>query len=128
MNGFKPEQILIGMDGVGLGRNAMGCAATYARERKVLGCSSGQKQRIQHALSECCEVIERAFWMAIRAASLYVSIQPCGVYFFFFKQKTAYEMFAHGGKIREDGRMVHDMYLFEVKKPSESKEKFDDYK
>ena len=22
------------------------------------------------------------------------------------------------GKIREDGRMVHDMYLFEVKKPS----------
>ncbi|MGJ4915307.1 ABC transporter substrate-binding protein [Bradyrhizobium oligotrophicum] len=38
------------------------------------------------------------------------------------------DMFAKGGRIREDGRMVHDMYLFEVKKPSESKAKSDDYK
>jgi branched-chain amino acid transport system substrate-binding protein len=36
--------------------------------------------------------------------------------------------FAKNGRIREDGRMVHDMYLFEVKKPSESKEPWDDYK
>lgn len=27
-----------------------------------------------------------------------------------------------------NGRMVHDMYLFEVKKPSESKRPFDYYK
>ncbi|GAC1555564.1 MAG: ABC transporter substrate-binding protein [Beijerinckiaceae bacterium] len=38
------------------------------------------------------------------------------------------DMFAKNGKIREDGRMVHDMYLFEVKKPAESKERWDDYK
>jgi branched-chain amino acid transport system substrate-binding protein len=38
------------------------------------------------------------------------------------------DMFAHGGRIREDGRMVHDMYLFEVKKPSESKGRWDVYK
>ena len=38
------------------------------------------------------------------------------------------DMFAKNGKIREDGRMVHDMYLFEVKKPSESKARWDDYK
>ncbi|WP_316166455.1 MULTISPECIES: ABC transporter substrate-binding protein [unclassified Bradyrhizobium] len=38
------------------------------------------------------------------------------------------DMFAKGGRIREDGRMVHDMYLFEVKKPSESKSRSDDYK
>jgi branched-chain amino acid transport system substrate-binding protein len=38
------------------------------------------------------------------------------------------DFFAHNGRIREDGRMVHDMYLFEVKKPSESKEPWDDYK
>src|SRR5882724_9045985 len=31
------------------------------------------------------------------------------------------DFFARNGRIREDGRMVHDMYLFEVKKPSESK-------
>src|SRR6202158_5873392 len=38
------------------------------------------------------------------------------------------DMFAKQGRIREDGRMVHDMYLFEVKKPSESKARWDDYK
>ncbi len=38
------------------------------------------------------------------------------------------DFFAHGGKIRMDGRMVHDMYLFEVKKPSESRNEWDLYK
>ena len=38
------------------------------------------------------------------------------------------DFFARNGRIREDGRMVHDMYLFEVKKPSESKGRWDDYK
>jgi branched-chain amino acid transport system substrate-binding protein len=38
------------------------------------------------------------------------------------------DVFARNGRIREDGRMVHDMYLFEVKKPSESKARWDDYK
>jgi branched-chain amino acid transport system substrate-binding protein len=32
------------------------------------------------------------------------------------------------GKIRPDGRKIHDMYLFEVKKPSESKGEWDLYK
>src|SRR6201982_480833 len=44
------------------------------------------------------------------------------------KQTPINDMFARNGKIREDGRMVHDMYLFEVKKPSESKGRWDDYK
>lgn len=35
------------------------------------------------------------------------------------------DFFAKGGKIREDGRMVHDMYLAEAKKPSESKGEWD---
>ena len=38
------------------------------------------------------------------------------------------DFFARNGRIREDGRMVHDMYLFEVKKPSESKYPWDYYK
>jgi branched-chain amino acid transport system substrate-binding protein len=38
------------------------------------------------------------------------------------------DMFAKGGKIREDGRMVHDMYLFQVKTPAESKSPWDYYK
>jgi len=38
------------------------------------------------------------------------------------------DFFAKNGKIRDDGRMVHDMYLFEVKKPAESKTPWDYYK
>lgn len=37
------------------------------------------------------------------------------------------DMFAKGGKLREDGRMVHDMYLFQVKAPNESKGPWDYY-
>ena len=37
------------------------------------------------------------------------------------------DFFARNGKIREDGRMVHDMYLFEVKKPEQSKNEWDLY-
>src|SRR6201995_1627801 len=37
------------------------------------------------------------------------------------------DFFAKNGKIRIDGRMVHDMYLFEVKKPEESKGEWDLY-
>ena len=37
------------------------------------------------------------------------------------------DMFARNGKIRADGRMVHDMYLVQVKAPSDVKEKWDYY-
>jgi len=37
------------------------------------------------------------------------------------------DFFAKGGKVREDGRMVHDMLLVQVKKPSESKQPWDYY-
>jgi len=38
------------------------------------------------------------------------------------------DFFAHDGKIREDGRMVHEMFLYEVKNPAESKGAWDYYK
>ena len=37
------------------------------------------------------------------------------------------DFFAHDGKIREDGRMVHDMYLMRIKKPEESTSTWDLY-
>jgi len=43
------------------------------------------------------------------------------------KETPINDFFAKNGKIREDGRMVHDMYLVEVKKPAESKEPWDYY-
>ncbi|HYK18742.1 MAG TPA: ABC transporter substrate-binding protein [Bryobacteraceae bacterium] len=38
------------------------------------------------------------------------------------------DFFAKNGTIRRDGRMVHDMYLYEVKKPAESTRAWDYYK
>src|SRR3979409_551325 len=38
------------------------------------------------------------------------------------------DFFAHGGKIRIDGRMVHEVYLFEGRKPEEAKGAWDLYK
>jgi len=38
------------------------------------------------------------------------------------------DFFTKNGRIRDDGRMVHDVYPFEVKKPSKSKGPWDYYK
>jgi len=37
------------------------------------------------------------------------------------------DLFTKGGYIRKDGVMVHDMYLFEVKKPEDVKKPWDYY-
>ena len=44
------------------------------------------------------------------------------------KELPVNDEFAQGGKVLENGRMVHDLYLFEVKKPAESKKPWDYYK
>lgn len=43
------------------------------------------------------------------------------------KKTPINDFFAKNGRIREDGRMVHDMYLAQVKKPEESKYPWDYY-
>lgn len=44
------------------------------------------------------------------------------------KEMPVNDLFATGGRIREDGRMVHDMYVYQVKSPAESKYPWDYYK
>ena len=44
------------------------------------------------------------------------------------KELPVKDFFARNAKLRVDGRMVHDMYLVEVKKPAESKGPWDFYK
>jgi branched-chain amino acid transport system substrate-binding protein len=44
------------------------------------------------------------------------------------KKTPVNDFFAKNGHIRDDGRMVHEMYLFQVKKPSESTAPWDYYK
>ena len=43
------------------------------------------------------------------------------------KKTPINDFYAKGGKIREDGRMVHDMYLMQVKDPAESHYPWDFY-
>ena len=43
------------------------------------------------------------------------------------KKTRINDMFAKNGYIRQDGRMLHDMYLMQVKKPAESKSPWDYY-
>jgi branched-chain amino acid transport system substrate-binding protein len=41
------------------------------------------------------------------------------------KKSKINDMYAKGGWIRDDGRMIHEMYLLQVKKPEDSKEPWD---
>lgn len=44
------------------------------------------------------------------------------------KSNKINDFFAQGGYVREDGRMIHDMYLMQVKAPADSKGPWDYYK
>jgi branched-chain amino acid transport system substrate-binding protein len=44
------------------------------------------------------------------------------------RETPVQDFFAQGGKVREDGRMVHDLYLMQVKKPGDAKYPWDYYK
>jgi len=44
------------------------------------------------------------------------------------RETPVHDMFAENGNIRADGRMVHDMYVVQVKAPQESKYPWDYYK
>ncbi|MBK8063337.1 MAG: ABC transporter substrate-binding protein [Betaproteobacteria bacterium] len=43
------------------------------------------------------------------------------------KKMKVDDVFLRNGKLRDDGRMIHDMYLMQVKKPAESKYPWDYY-
>lgn len=44
------------------------------------------------------------------------------------RQMPVDDFMMHNARIRADGRVMHDFYLFEVKSPTESKVPWDDYK
>ncbi|HET8611566.1 MAG TPA: acyl-CoA dehydrogenase family protein, partial [Sphingomonas sp.] len=78
LHSLNPERILVGVEAVGFGQNALSRATRYARERKVFGRLIGQNQGIQHPLAENWIALESAFWVAMRAAWLYDAGRPCG--------------------------------------------------
>jgi len=78
LHSLNPERILIGAEAIGIGQQALARAAKYAREREVFGRPIGQNQAIQHPLAESWMELEAAWMMALRAAWLYDSGEPCG--------------------------------------------------
>ncbi len=78
LDGLNPERILVGVEAIGMGQDALARATTYARDRVVFGRPIGQNQSIQHPLAECWANLEAAYLMAMQAADLYDAGKPCG--------------------------------------------------
>jgi acyl-CoA dehydrogenase len=78
LHSLNPERVLVASEAIGLGRDALRRAATYARERVVFGRPIGQNQGIQHPLAECWTMLEAAWWMTLRAGWLYDQGLSCG--------------------------------------------------
>lgn len=78
LDSLNPERILIGIEAVGIGQDAVRRAARYARERIVFDRPIGQNQGIQHPLAESWMELEAAGLMARQAAWMYDNDRPCG--------------------------------------------------
>ena len=78
LDSLNPERCLLAAEAIGVGRQALGRATDYARERKVFQRPIGQNQSIQHPLAQSWAELEAAWLMTLRAAALYDAGQPCG--------------------------------------------------
>jgi len=65
LHSLNPERILIAVEAIGIGQDALRRAAKYARERVVFDRPIGQNQGIQHPLAENWMYLESAWQMAI---------------------------------------------------------------
>jgi alkylation response protein AidB-like acyl-CoA dehydrogenase len=76
--GLNPERIMAAAGSVGMGRYALGKAASYANEREVWGKPIGTHQAIAHPLAKAKIELELAKLMMQKAASLYDSGDDMG--------------------------------------------------
>ncbi len=79
LHSLNPERVLVAVEAIGIGRNALARATEYARQRVVFDRPIGQNQSIQHPLAESWMELEAAWLMAMRAASFYDRNLPCGI-------------------------------------------------
>ena len=78
LDSLNPERVLVASEAIGIGQDALQRATRYAREREVFDRPIGKNQGIQHPLAERWMYLESAWLMAMKAAELYDSDQPCG--------------------------------------------------
>ncbi|MFT4096429.1 MAG: acyl-CoA dehydrogenase family protein [Rhodoblastus sp.] len=78
LHSLNPERILLGSEAIGIGQDALRRASKYAQERVVFERPIGMNQGIQHPLAEKWMYLESAWLMAMKAAELYDTGEPCG--------------------------------------------------
>lgn len=78
LHSLNPERVLVAVEAIGMGQDALRRAARYASERTVFDRPIGMNQGIQHPLAENWMNLEAAYTMAMKAAWLYDNDRPCG--------------------------------------------------
>ena len=78
LHSLNPERILIAVEAIAIGQDALRRATQYAKERIVFDRPIGQNQGVQHPLAERWMYLESAWLMAMKAAELYDLGRPCG--------------------------------------------------
>lgn len=78
LHSLNPERVLIAVEAIGIGQDALRRAVQYAKERVVFDRPIGQNQGVQHPLAEKWMYLESAWLMAMKAAELYDRGFPCG--------------------------------------------------
>ncbi|MGD1222406.1 acyl-CoA dehydrogenase family protein [Streptomyces krungchingensis] len=78
IDGLNPERIVVGMEGIGLGRAALELASKYANERVVFNRPIGKNQAVAHPLADSWIRLEAAELVAMNAARLFDNQQNCG--------------------------------------------------
>ena len=79
LDSLNPERVLIAAEAIGVGRQALGRAVRYAKDRSVFGRPIGMNQSIQHPLAESHMELESAWLTTLHAAALYDAGKSCGV-------------------------------------------------
>ncbi len=78
IDGLNPERIVVGLEGVGLGRAALGLATEYANSRVVFDRPIGKNQAVAHPLADSWMRLAAAELVSMKAAELYDNHLPCG--------------------------------------------------
>ena len=100
LHSLNPERVLVAVEAVGIGRQALARAARYAKERIVFDRPIGQNQGVAHPLAQSWIELEAAWLLATRGAWTYDNGLPAGA------QANAAKYFAGEAAFRACERAV----------------------
>ena len=78
LHSLNPERVLVAVEAVGIGRQAVARAARYAKERVVFGRPVGQNQGVAHPLARSWIELEAAWLLAMLGAWTHDAGLPAG--------------------------------------------------